>query len=764
MTSPAEPRNEVQESESLTHEINNQVEDITQLIDSAAEDCPANQDVVFCDDDNKLADAGNDLDGRLIQARLGIASGLFDSIAMKHLPTARHCLRVALGCSAWFDKLSPEFERDELEIAALLHDLGKIGVPDEILTKPGHLNVDERTIVEEQRKRGLDVLKSVCGLPSIVDCVTYSSTWFDGTRNGLNKKENELPLSSRMLAIVDAFDSMTTDQVYRKALSLDRAVAELFENAGTQFDPELVNSFAENIAQDWFDLQDSTSKKWSEIARSDSESSSLWTIAQNHKQGSNPHSRKPTQFSLFQATLFSQMLDAVAFVDRQGKILFWNPAAERITGLTSASVLDRRISPSLMELQDESGTTEIPDNECPIQRAMERGESQFSRYSIRGRSNSRHVVELQVAPVIGQSGDALGASIVIHDSSNTSTLEERVETLYSRVAQDPLTRVANRAEFDRIHAEFVEQHLQEKTPCSLIICDLDFFKTINDEYGHQAGDDALIAFASLLKRFHRVGDLVARYGGEEFVLLCAGCDNKTATERAEEIRHVLQNTPLESLNNKCLTASFGVTEVQQGDSPELMLRRADRALQMAKENGRNRVVQLGAGMDENFEPDVKKSGGFLDWFRKKTVVTPEQPVQHATLISQVPLELAVQKLRGFVSDQDAQIVEVEGQDISIKVSGSNPDFSKRSSDRPVPFHVLLQFSSVEDDNVKKKSTKTRINVVVTPIRARDRRINDLKERANLIINSIKSYLMASCEDEVKNKAGLVERAATESNR
>ena len=291
-----------------------------------------------------------------------------------------------------------------------------------------------------------------------------------------------------------------------------------------------------------------------------------------------------------------------------------------------------------------------------------------------------------------------------------------------------------------------------------------FFKKINDDFGHQAGDEALIAFASLLKRFHRVGDLVARYGGEEFVLLCAGCDNKTATERAEEIRHTLQNTPLEALNQKCLTASFGVTEVQQGDSPELMLRRADRALLMAKEYGRNRVVQLGTGMDESFENETRKSGGFLDWFRKKTLQPAETPVQYASLISQVPLELAIQKLKGFVTDQDAQIVDVEGHDISIKVSGSNPNFSKRQSDRPVPFSVLLQFSSFVDENLKKKSTKTKIKVTVTPIRSRDRRANDLNERANLIINSIKAYLMASCEEELKNKVGMVERAATQSGR
>lgn len=696
----------------------------------------------------------------IVGAKLGIASGLFESIRMKHSPTALHCLRVALGCSIWFDRLQPDFKKNNIEIAALLHDLGKIGVPDEILTKPTFLNIDEKKIVDLQRKKGLDVLQTFCQSQEVIDAVNYSNAWFDGSRNQTDLTGKDLPIGARMLAIVDAFDAMTCDQVYRKAMSLDRAVAELFDNAGTQFDPDLVSSFAEVVASGWFDLQLKCCSQWSESTGE--EASVLWSIASNISN-SNARQEDSDPTHSFKETLFGQMLDAVVFVDRQSKILFWNPAAERITGLSAASVMHRRFCPTIVDLQDETSTLEIPDSECPAQKSMAMSQTSFARFSVRGRTENRQIVDVQISPVIGHSGEALGATIVIHDSSNTCSLEERVETLYSRASQDPLTKVANRAEFDRVHAEFVEQHLQEKSPCSLIICDLDFFKKINDDFGHQAGDDALIAFAALLKRFHRVGDLVARYGGEEFVLLCAGCDNKTGTERAEEIRHVLQSTPIEVLENKCLTASFGVTEVQKGDTPELMLRRADRALMMAKENGRNRVVQLGAGMDLRQEEEVKKAASIFDWFKKKTS-EPEEPVKTATLVSQVPMELAIQKLRGFVSDQDAQIVEVEDNDISIKVSGAHPDFGNRANDRPVPFNVLLQFESFNEDDPKKRSTKTRIKVVLSPIRGRDRRKTDLSERANLVLNSLKSYLMATEENEKSAKASQLLRAATESGR
>ena len=94
-----------------------------------------------------------------------------------------------------------------------------------------------------------------------------------------------------------------------------------------------------------------------------------------------------------------------------------------------------------------------------------------------------------------------------------------------------MTQVANRAEFDRVHAMFVAAHQQQQIPCSLMMCDLDRFKLVNDTYGHQAGDDVIRSLASLMKSSCRPGDLVARYGGEEFVLLCADCDNASATRR-----------------------------------------------------------------------------------------------------------------------------------------------------------------------------------------------------------------------------------------
>src|SRR5262245_40341985 len=159
------------------------------------------------------------LENQLIQVRLGIASSLFSALRAKHAPTAHHSLRVALSCSAWSAILGlPEAERDELEIASLLHDVGKIGVPESILLKPAPLSSDEYHVVEKHRNTGAEILRSCCASAGVLEVVQYAGAWFDGSREDFELEGEQLPLGSRLVAIVDAFDAMTSDQVYRRAL------------------------------------------------------------------------------------------------------------------------------------------------------------------------------------------------------------------------------------------------------------------------------------------------------------------------------------------------------------------------------------------------------------------------------------------------------------------------------------------------------------------------------------------------------------------
>ena len=195
----------------------------------------------------------------------------------------------------------------------------------------------------------------------------------------------------------------------------------------------------------------------------------------------------------------------------------------------------------------------------------------------------------------------------MRDASPETNLEERVQSLYEKASRDPLTSIQNRAEFDQHLVKSVRRHLTQSNPCSLIICDIDHFKKINDTFGHQAGDKVLVDFAAMLQRSCRHGDHVARYGGEEFVIICKNCTAPAAFELADKIRTEWGGSPRPELDDYTVTTSFGVTELQAGDTAETILRRADRALYKAKGTGRDRVVQLGSGMEENKESSSKAS-------------------------------------------------------------------------------------------------------------------------------------------------------------
>lgn len=683
------------------------------------------------------------LENQLVQVRLGIASSLFGALRAKHGPTAHHSLRVALGCSAWGALLGvSEGERDELEIASLLHDIGKMGVPDMILLKPAQLTDDEYQIMERHRRVGVEILQSCCTSQGVLKIVRDSGAWFDGSRDGYELQGESLSRGARMVAIVDAFDAMTSDQVYRRALSRERALAELFEFAGMQFDPRLVQEFCGFINADQAKLQSVAARRWLKDLQPEGASPSIWQLS-----ASRPAPAAPSSESVFCRRLLESMHDAVVFVDSSLQIVLWNRAAERLTGIPAASIEQKHWNPTLVNLRDEKGRL-LAEVDCPVIQAIRDGAQTLRRLSVMGRSGQRIEIDAHLVPVHSKNGAAQGAALLMHDASSQITLEQRIQCLHEKATRDPLTQVANRGEFDRILANYVESHLERRLPCSLILCDIDFFKRINDTFGHQAGDEVLITFAAMLRRHCRSGDLVARYGGEEFVLLCADCDNATATRRAEELRVEIADFPMEALDGKCISASFGVTEVQSGDTPDTMLRRADRALFQAKSNGRNTVVQLGSGID-GAEAAPKRNGWF-SWLRR----TPPDQVLERQLTTSVPFNVVVEKLRGFVADHHAQIVNVAENHVVLQIDGEQAPLLRRASDRPMPFVIELRFDEISAGQAGTgKIVRTFAHVTIRPHRVRDRRRRDVRERAQRLLASLKSYLVAQDHDPKVQSAG-----------
>jgi diguanylate cyclase (GGDEF)-like protein len=685
-------------------------------------------------------------ENRLIEVRLGIASSLLAALRQKHSPAARHSLRVALGCSSWAFAIGMDDEqRDEIEVAALLHDVGKIGAPDRLLLKPGALDGDEVKLMDQYRLAGLDVLAHCCPSQEIVDIIRHSAGWYDGSRANYPLVAKNIPVGARMLAIVDAFDSMTTDQVYRRALSRERALAELYSHAGTQFDPDLIESFGQlNVS---VQVHQKVIGHWLKTL-DPQRSNRFW---QSLPPAAPAEHAVPCE-TLFQQKLLDNMYDAVIFVDCNMRIVRWNRGAERLTGIASASVLDHHWSPKLIGMRDEH-KGELAGMDCPIAYCVNTGVQSLRRLVVSNRHDRPTAVDAHTVPVVGPNGTTHGAAMLLHDASPEATLEAQCNSLHERATKDPLTQVANRAEFDRMHQAFLRAHLERGLPCSLIICDIDFFKSVNDTYGHLAGDEVLRSFGHLLKSECRSGDLVARYGGEEFVLLCADCNNATAARRAEDLRRLVSELSLSVLDGNFITASFGVTEVQGGDTAESMLRRADRALLEAKNLGRNTVVQLGDGLASHAGSPLSgasgKPGGetFVD----------------TVLVTAVPVNIAVEKLRGFVLDHHAEILGIKADRIDLQIEALNRQPSRRRSDRPVPFLVELSFAEQRvpirspQGTAATKMLRTRVRVVIRLKRTRDRRSSAIIQQAQSILAAIQSYLMAN-QDTMPAEPGTTRRA------
>ncbi len=223
--------------------------------------------------------------------------------------------------------------------------------------------------------------------------------------------------------------------------------------------------------------------------------------------------------------------------------------------------------------------------------------------------STRHMVGLmrgrldQRLPAV-QRGDEIGelqAAVLALQASlqRTQELEAERETLITELRQlshrDHLTGLMNRRAFDELAPTLLAQAERHRWPLALLLFDLDHFKGINDQHGHETGDQVLRHVAQLAQVHLRSSDLLARYGGEEFIALLPDCDDEAALVLAERLRQAMQQQPLGLPDGSMLklSASFGLAALRAGHQAPLpeLFSRADAALYAAKANGRNQVRQ-----------------------------------------------------------------------------------------------------------------------------------------------------------------------------
>lgn len=187
-----------------------------------------------------------ELQTQLLDVRTSIVCALNQLLDLKDLNTGVHSTRLA----EWAVRIGRDLGLDEgclqdLEVAAILHDIGKIGIPDSILKKPSRLTAEEYALMQKHPEYGWAALRVVPGFERVSLFVLHHHESYDGKGYPARLRGEEIPIGSRIVAVMDAFDAMISSRPYRSGMPIDEAIRRLTEATGTQFDPGVTPPFIE---------------------------------------------------------------------------------------------------------------------------------------------------------------------------------------------------------------------------------------------------------------------------------------------------------------------------------------------------------------------------------------------------------------------------------------------------------------------------------------------------------------------------------------
>jgi len=290
----------------------------------------------------------------------------------------------------------------------------------------------------------------------------------------------------------------------------------------------------------------------------------------------------------FYRDLLDNLADGVYFTDLEGRIAYWNKAAERLSGFSRSEVLGKLCSENLLMHIDASGVS-LCTSQCPLRATIHDGQQREADIYLHHKDGSRLPIHIRATPMKDGSGNTIGAVEVFNDNTAKAQMGERLAQMEQLALLDPLTGLPNRRYLEsHIHAR-LEEFRRDDWPFGILYMDIDDFKLVNDRFGHEAGDRVLRMVARTLDANSRYFDVVGRWGGEEFVAVVRHIDNKNLEEIAERMRVLVERSVLTDLDSLHVTISIGGTRVNARDFAESALRRADENLYKAKRSGKNRI-------------------------------------------------------------------------------------------------------------------------------------------------------------------------------
>jgi diguanylate cyclase (GGDEF)-like protein/putative nucleotidyltransferase with HDIG domain len=508
-------------------------------------------------------------------------------------------------------------ELEALKAAALLHDIGKLAVPEHIISKPGRLTQEEFEKMKIHPVVGAEILDRVSFPYPVAPIVKAHHEKWDGTGYPSGLRGEEIPIGARILSAVDCLDALASDRQYRRAMSLDDAMSEVVAQAGKSFDPRVVLI----LKRHYIELE-----RMAQAAPADP-AAKLSTDVKVERgaepatgyQASAPHTapgnedflcsiaaaRQEVQllFELVQDLGNSLSLDETLSVvaARLKKIVPYDAIAIYVR-------LDRKLLPRYVNGEDFRlfSSLEIPmgeglsgwvaENRKPILNgnpSVEPGyladPAKFSTLRsalavpLEGLSGAIGVMTLYRAAPDAFSRDHLRILLAI--SSKVSLAIENAlifRQVEDSATTDYLSGLPNaRSLFLRLDSE-VARCRRSGEPLCVVVCDLDGFKQVNDRFGHLEGNKVLRLVAEALRSRCREYDYVARMGGDEFVLLLPGSDRRSIQGRIAEIRQIAIGAGMPAGSGVSMSLGEAYFPDDGSDAEEL-LAEADKRMYKAKQ-------------------------------------------------------------------------------------------------------------------------------------------------------------------------------------